>query len=56
MIKVVTVNEYEEWGNPNELDYFEYMLSYSPYENTPTGVKVVFIDQVPRFVGQGRVI
>jgi oligopeptidase B len=29
----LTVPEYEEWGNPNEPDAFEYMLSYSPYEN-----------------------
>jgi oligopeptidase B len=29
----LTVPEYEEWGNPNELNDFEYMLSYSPYEN-----------------------
>jgi len=29
----LTVPEYEEWGNPNESDYFLYMLSYSPYDN-----------------------
>ena len=29
----LTVIEYEEWGNPNEKDAFEYILSYSPYEN-----------------------
>jgi oligopeptidase B len=29
----LTVPEYEEWGNPNEREYFEYMLSYSPYDN-----------------------
>lgn len=29
----LTVIEYEEWGNPNEEDYFNYMLSYSPYDN-----------------------
>ncbi len=29
----LTVAEYEEWGNPNEAAAFEYMLSYSPYEN-----------------------
>jgi oligopeptidase B len=29
----LTVPEYEEWGNPNEEDYFRYMLSYSPYDN-----------------------
>jgi oligopeptidase B len=29
----LTVPEYEEWGNPNEEQYFTYMLSYSPYDN-----------------------
>jgi oligopeptidase B len=29
----LTVNEYEEWGNPNDLEYYHYMKSYSPYDN-----------------------
>lgn len=29
----LTVPEYDEWGNPEEEEYFHYMLSYSPYEN-----------------------
>ncbi len=29
----LTTGEYEEWGNPNNRDYFDYMLSYSPYDN-----------------------
>ncbi len=29
----LTVPEYEEWGNPNEPEAFETMLSYSPYDN-----------------------
>jgi oligopeptidase B len=29
----LTTGEYEEWGNPNEKDFFDYMLSYSPYDN-----------------------
>ena len=29
----LTVPEYEEWGDPHELEAFEYMLSYSPYDN-----------------------
>ncbi len=29
----LTVPEYEEWGDPNEEKYFNYMLSYSPYDN-----------------------
>jgi oligopeptidase B len=28
----LTVVEYDEWGNPNEQGYFEYMYSYSPYD------------------------
>ncbi len=29
----LTVIEYEEWGNPADLDYLEVMRSYSPYDN-----------------------
>ncbi len=29
----MTVPEYEEWGNPNTEPAFDYMLSYSPYDN-----------------------
>ncbi len=29
----LTIAEYEEWGNPNEPKYFEYMSSYCPYTN-----------------------
>jgi oligopeptidase B len=29
----LTTGEYEEWGNPNDKKYYEYMLSYSPYDN-----------------------
>ena len=29
----LTVIEYEEWGNPADLKYYEYMRSYSPYDN-----------------------
>jgi oligopeptidase B len=28
----LTTNEYDEWGNPNQKTYYEYMLSYSPYD------------------------
>jgi oligopeptidase B len=28
----LTTSEYDEWGNPNELEYYDYMLSYSPYD------------------------
>ena len=29
----LTTAEYDEWGNPNEKEYYDYMLSYSPYDN-----------------------
>jgi oligopeptidase B len=29
----LTTNEYDEWGNPAEKVYYDYMLSYSPYDN-----------------------
>lgn len=29
----LTTGEYDEWGNPDDPEYFEYMLSYSPYDN-----------------------
>lgn len=29
----LTIGEYDEWGNPNEKEYYDYMLSYSPYDN-----------------------
>lgn len=29
----LTTGEYDEWGNPNAKKYYEYMLSYSPYDN-----------------------
>ncbi|KAJ3196468.1 hypothetical protein HK101_008875 [Irineochytrium annulatum] len=35
----LTVNEYEEWGSPKDKTYFDYMMSYSPYDNVKRGVK-----------------
>ena len=29
----LTTFEYDEWGNPDDRTYFDYMLSYSPYDN-----------------------
>jgi len=29
----LTTGEYDEWGNPNNQDYYEYMMQYSPYDN-----------------------
>jgi len=36
----LTVNEYEEWGNPNEIEYFNKMLEYSPYNNIRKGLRL----------------
>ena len=29
----LTTGEYDEWGDPNEKQFYDYMLSYSPYDN-----------------------
>jgi oligopeptidase B len=29
----LTTNEFDEWGNPKDKAYYDYMLSYSPYDN-----------------------
>ena len=29
----LTTGEYDEWGNPNDEEYYDYMKSYSPYDN-----------------------
>ena len=29
----LTTNEYDEWGNPNIKEYYDYMMKYSPYDN-----------------------
>ena len=29
----LTTGEYDEWGNPNIKEYYEYMSKYSPYDN-----------------------
>ncbi len=28
----LTTSEYDEWGNPNNKEFYDYMLSYSPYD------------------------
>jgi oligopeptidase B len=34
----LTANEYEEWGDPNDVEFYEYMKTYSPYDNVrPAG-------------------
>ena len=29
----LTTGEYDEWGNPNDKKFYDYILSYSPYDN-----------------------
>jgi oligopeptidase B len=29
----LTTNEFDEWGNPKQKEFYQYMLSYSPYDN-----------------------
>jgi oligopeptidase B len=29
----LTTNEYDEWGDPSERQFYDYMLGYSPYDN-----------------------
>lgn len=29
----LTTNEYDEWGNPADKEYYNYMMTYSPYDN-----------------------
>lgn len=29
----LTTNEYDEWGNPSQKEFYEYMKTYSPYDN-----------------------
>jgi oligopeptidase B len=29
----LTTAEYDEWGDPNKKEYYDYILSYSPYDN-----------------------
>jgi oligopeptidase B len=33
----LTTGEYDEWGDPAQREYFDYMLGYSPYENVHEG-------------------
>jgi len=43
----LTTNEFDEWGNPAQKKYYDYMLSYSPYDN------VAKQDYPAMFVGTG---
>lgn len=40
----LTTFEYDEWGDPGDRDYYEYMLSYSPYDNVvPKAYPAMFV-------------
>ena len=43
----LTTNEYDEWGNPEDKTYYDYILKYSPYDN------VTAQDYPALFVGTG---
>jgi oligopeptidase B len=32
----LTVNEYDEWGDPRQPDQYEWLFGYSPYDNVPS--------------------
>src|SRR5690606_14126129 len=29
----LTTNEYDEWGNPEQKKFYDYIVTYSPYDN-----------------------
>jgi oligopeptidase B len=33
----LTTGEFDEWGNPKQQPYYDYMLSYSPYDQLKRG-------------------
>jgi oligopeptidase B len=40
----LTTNEFDEWGNPKEKKYYDYMLSYSPYDQLgPHDYPAIFV-------------
>jgi oligopeptidase B len=43
----LTTNEYDEWGNPEKKEFYDYMLSYSPYDQLEAK------DYPAMFVGTG---
>jgi oligopeptidase B len=40
----LTTNEYDEWGNPAQRQYYDYMLAYSPYDQIkPQAYPAMFV-------------
>ena len=31
----LTINEWDEWGDPRKPDEYQWLLAYSPYDNLP---------------------
>jgi oligopeptidase B len=48
----LTVPEYEEWGDPNKKAAFEYMLTYSPYDNLQPGAYPAMLVKTSLFDSQ----
>jgi oligopeptidase B len=41
----LTTNEFDEWGNPKQKAFYDYMLSYSPYDNVrPQGYPAMLVE------------
>jgi len=38
-----TVSEYEEWGNPQDKQYFDYIFSYCPYQNVKHSIIQIYL-------------
>ena len=40
----LTTNEYDEWGNPEKQEYYDYIVTYSPYDNLkPRAYPAMFV-------------
>ncbi|MCW1777287.1 prolyl oligopeptidase family serine peptidase [Pantoea ananatis] len=51
----LTTNEYDEWGNPEQKAYYDYMLSYSPYDNVSRqAYPAMYVGQVQYWQVGGR--
>ena len=45
----LTTGEFDEWGNPKKKKYYDYMLSYSPYDN------VEALKKLPKYINKQQV-
>ena len=44
----LTTGEYDEWGNPNDPEYYRYIRSYSPYDNMEPVTCLLYTSPSPR--------